>query len=72
MSPKLTPTQLLTLRQLADTAFLAVRTLDKAPCLDLLAFGLVFEDGEGWWRITDAGRLILNGLAASGTIRGRA
>ncbi|UPG88223.1 hypothetical protein L2Y96_12415 [Luteibacter aegosomaticola] len=62
MSPKLTPTQLLTLRQLADTAFLAVRTLDKTPCRDLQAHGLAYEDGDGWWRITEAGRLILDSL----------
>jgi hypothetical protein len=71
MSPKLTPTQLLTLRQLADTAFLAVRTLDKAPCRDLQAHGLAFDDGEGWWRITEAGRLILDSLGAQDDVEHR-
>ncbi|QWT22040.1 hypothetical protein KPL74_08540 [Bacillus sp. NP157] len=62
----LPPADLMTLRQLDDTSFLATRSLDRGCCLHLYALALVSEDPDGWWRITALGRHALQYAADDG------
>ena len=58
LSAMLLPDDLQTLRQLDDTARLAYGRLDREACRRLQRGGFLGED-DGWWRITDLGRVAL-------------